>query len=225
MTHWMCTRCGYYLQDKRPPDRCPSCSQACAFNDVTCYRPECGGESNLDPLLVGTTLGLVTAAAAPTAPPEPSPKTMEAMALSEILSGLNERQSQAVRKLGRAESYQQDDVICTEGAESRKLYLLEEGQVIVQSALTKDMSMPITAVSKGEAFGWSALVPPYKLTGTVIASSKVSLLAIDRDQLLSLMRSDPSMGFVIMQNVASMIAGRLRNLEQGLVGLVQYRHR
>ena len=66
MTHWMCTNCGYYLHAPAPPNRCPQCGQTCAFNDVTCYRPVCGGERNLDPLLVGNTLrGLSAPASKP----------------------------------------------------------------------------------------------------------------------------------------------------------------
>lgn len=50
---WKCTICGYTLQADVPPGTCPSCQQTCAFTDVTCYTPECGGTRNLDPRLVG----------------------------------------------------------------------------------------------------------------------------------------------------------------------------
>jgi len=221
MTHWMCTTCGYYLQGSQPPNRCPSCNQVCAFNDVTCYRPDCGGESNLDPLLVGATLGTLTGVKAPQAKPTIAHTPVESVPIAEIMSGLNDKQRQKVRNLGRVETYEQNAVICTEDDESRKLYLVEEGQVAVQSELGRGMRIPITIVSEGQAFGWSVLVPPYKLTATVTASSKTRVLAIDREPLLSLMKSDPALGLTIMQNVASIISSRLRNLELEMVGLVQ----
>ena len=56
MTHWMCTNCGYYLQSSALPDWCPSCEGISAFNDVTCYGRDCGGEKNIDPLVVRNTL-------------------------------------------------------------------------------------------------------------------------------------------------------------------------
>jgi rubredoxin len=49
---WRCSECGYTLQAATPPETCPSCRQKCAFNDVTCYTPECGGEQNPDPQLM-----------------------------------------------------------------------------------------------------------------------------------------------------------------------------
>jgi len=51
MPYWMCTSCGHCVNASRPPDECPHCRQSCSFADVTCYRPECGGEQNVDPLL------------------------------------------------------------------------------------------------------------------------------------------------------------------------------
>jgi CRP-like cAMP-binding protein len=217
----MCTTCGYYLQGPQPPNRCPSCNQVCAFNDVTCYRPDCGGESNVDPLLVGATLGTLTGVKAPQAKPKIAHTPVESVPIAEIMSGLNDTQRQKMRNLGRVETYEQNAVICTEDDESRKLYLVEEGQVAVQSELGRGMRIPITIVSEGQAFGWSVLVPPYKLTATVTASSKTRVLAIEREPLLSLMKADPALGLTIMQNVASIVSSRLRSLELEMVGLVQ----
>ena len=46
---WKCSECGYILQAPVPPESCPRCKQTCAFIDVTCYTPECGGPGNIDP--------------------------------------------------------------------------------------------------------------------------------------------------------------------------------
>lgn len=54
MAYWMCVSCGHCLNATTPPDECPHCQQTCSFRDVTCYRPECGGEQNVDPLLTST---------------------------------------------------------------------------------------------------------------------------------------------------------------------------
>jgi len=221
MTHWMCTTCGYYYQGPKPLDKCPGCNQVCAYNDVTCYRPDCGGESNVDPLLVGATLGTLTGAKAPPAKPKITHTPVESIPIAEIFSGLNDKQRQKVRNLGRIETYEQNAVICTEDNESRKLYLVEEGQAAVQSELGRGMRIPITIVSEGQAFGWSVLVPPHRLTATVTASSRTRVLAIEREPLLALMKADPALGLTMMQNIASIIASRLRNLELEMVGLVQ----
>ncbi len=219
MTHWMCTTCGYYLQASTPPDRCPSCSQACVFNDITCYRPECGGEQNIDPLLVGGTLqslkGNPGVAIKPAAPPS------EAIRQIEILRGLNEPEMQKLKSLGRTENFDSKTVIFSEGGAAGKFYLLEEGQVSVESQLLRGMRFPISVVSPGQAFGWSALVAPYQYTATVVALTQIRVLAIGKDAMLDMMRANPVLGLAIMERVASIVASRLRNLELELMGILQ----
>ena len=231
MTHWMCESCGYYLQAGNPPERCPSCQQACAFNNVTCYRPECGGEENVDPLLVGATLrartgARVQVATRPARAEEVLPLVyMEALLPPHVLSSLTQEQKQQVRSLGHTETFQANAVICSQGAEARKLYLVEEGQVAVEYEPPGGARVPITIVSSGGAFGWSALVRPYLLTATVVALSRTRVLAIERDALLGLMPTDPKTGMAVMEDVASVAASRLRSLELDMIGLVKGNHR
>lgn len=220
MTHWMCVNCGYYLQGNEPPKKCPGCNQVCIFNDVTCYRPECGGERNIDPLLVGSILGSLTRVKVPTKPPVPSFEE-HAEPAADIFDGLDAKQKAKVRELGHIETYEEGATICYEGEKSPKLYLVEEGQATVQAKLGTGSNIPLTVVSEGQAFGWSFFVPPYILTASVIASTKLKVLAIERDPLVTLMQSDAAIGLKMMQNIANIIALRLRNVEMEMAGLIR----
>ncbi len=160
----MCTNCGYHLQAGGPPERCPGCQQACLFNNVTCYHPECGGEGNIDPLLVGATLKAM--AGTPQQARSRAVPVMEALPTVYIFGSLTEEQRQRVGSLERTETYEADAIICKQGAEARKLYLVEEGQVAVECELQDGKRIPISSVSAGGAFGWSALVRPYLFTAT-----------------------------------------------------------
>ena len=244
MAHWMCTMCGYYVQTSAPPDRCPSCEQVCAFNDVTCYRPECGGERNIDPLLVGSTLGMLKRGPEPVAKPETGPASPKSIPLVELLSrhsaeredltqlsfwsipqveilrGLNGQQRKQLKSLGSIEQYEPDAVIFRESEEAKKLYLVEEGQVVVESKVTTGMRFPISIIYDRQAFGWSALVPPYRYTATVTALSKTRVIAIEQKALLAMMQANPSVGLTLMQNVTSIVASRLLALETALAGLL-----
>ena len=219
MTHWMCTTCGYYLQGSGPPERCPSCSQVCAFNDVTCYRPECGGDTNIDPLLVGHTLKMLKGTPEPAVKPKYAPPS-EGFPSIAILRGLSEEQRQQFRNLGRIAYYEPQTVIFNEGVEAWKFYSVEEGQVGVESRLAEGMRFPISIVSVGQAFGWSALVRPYLYTATAVAMSQTRVIAFEREALLSQMRENPELGFAVMQNIATIVSSRLRNLAQELVGVL-----
>jgi len=40
MNSWKCSNCGYQIDAKGPPEKCPSCGQECEFVDVTNYVPK-----------------------------------------------------------------------------------------------------------------------------------------------------------------------------------------
>ena len=53
LAYWKCSRCGFLITAEEPPDVCPECEENCAFLNVTCYTPDCGGPGNVDPRLLG----------------------------------------------------------------------------------------------------------------------------------------------------------------------------
>jgi len=218
MTHWMCTNCGYYFQGVSPPNRCPSCEQSCAFNNVTNYLPE-GGGGKIDQMVAGFTVKAMTGAQ-PQARSRRAP-TLEALPPVHIFGSLTEGQREKVRSLEHTEVYEANAIICRQGDEANKLYLVEEGQVSVQYELPNGTQIPVAVVSSGGAFGWSVLIWPYQLTANVVALSKTRANTIKRDALLALMRTDPKTGLLIMQDIASIIASRLRNLEVEMIELVR----
>jgi len=150
---------------------------------------------------------------------------MEALLPPHVFGSLTEEQMQQVISLGHAETYEPNAVICRQGAEAGRLYLVEEGQVAVEYQPPGGTRIPITIISSGGAFGWSALVRPYLLTATVTALSRTRVLGIEREALVALMGADPKMGLAIMEDIASVAASRLRSLELDMIGLVQGNHR
>ena len=139
----------------------------------------------------------------------------------EILRGLSKEQREQVRSLGRIEQYDNGVTIFTEGQGAKKIYLVEDGRVAVESQVVRGMRLPISILYPGQAFGWSALVSPYLYTATVTTLYKTRVIAIDHESLSALMKSDLSLGFTIMDNVASIVASRLRNLELALAGVFE----
>jgi CRP-like cAMP-binding protein len=152
---------------------------------------------------------------------KPAAAPTESLRQVEILRGLSEPELQKLRSLGYVETFEPKTVIFSEGTDAGKFYLLEEGQVSVESQLLRGMRFPISVVSPGQAFGWSALVAPYQYTATVVALSRIRVLTIGKDAMLNMMRANPVLGLTIMEKVASIVASRLRNLELELMGIFQ----
>lgn len=222
MTHWMCTNCGFLVSVEPPPTDCPSCKEACTFNDVTCYRAECGGERNVDPLLVGATLRSIGSKTASQEKPEAknSVEAHDKIDLVPIFHNMSDKQKKAVLDLGVKETIPSDTKIFSEGDEAAALYIVERGRVAIKAALQGGKWAPVCAVSPGEVFGWSCLVPPYRFTASATSLEETVVTSVDATKLRDLFTREPGIGYYMMQNVAELITSRLKNVRLELLGIV-----
>jgi len=222
MTHWMCTVCGFLASVEEPPTDCPNCKRACTFNDVTCYRPECGGVRNVDPLLVGATLKAIGSQSK--ASGRPQPKSAAAMSKTSdivpLFRGMKEKQKEKVFELGVKETIPSDTAIFSLGDEAKKLYIVEKGRVAVKALLQGGKWAPVCAVSPGEVFGWSCLVPPYIFTASATSLEETMVTSFEASKLRDLFTREPGIGYYVMQNVAELITSRLKNVRLELLGIV-----
>ncbi len=216
MTHWICTSCGHYSNTPVPPAKCPTCGQPCRFNNVTCYRPECGGEDSLDPLLVATAMNgsqITHGGQLPT-------PDISAVQHKELVSGLTDEQEQRVLALGEVEIHGPGVTMFQVDHPARKIYTVEVGKVSINGVVGFQKQVPITIVSDGQVLGWSALVPPYLYTAAATTLERTTVTAIDRDKLIRLFEEEPSLGLVIIRNITRVIANRLKDRAAELTGFV-----
>ena len=222
MAHWMCTVCGFLASVEEAPCDCPNCKQACTFNDVTCQRAECGGEDNVDPLLVGATLRAIgdhsrkkMAAKAPI-----EAEVSEKRDVPFIFNKISDEQQEKVLALGETETIPSDTNIFSQGDEAVKLYIVERGRVAIKAQLKEGKWAPVCAVSRGDVFGWSCLVPPYRLTASATRIEETVVTSFQAERLRELFTQEPGVGYHMMQTVAALITSRLKNIRLELLGIV-----
>jgi CRP-like cAMP-binding protein len=137
-----------------------------------------------------------------------------------LFQGLNEDELKALAVLAREETFEEEEMIFPEGTEAKHVYLLAEGRVALRFRLPmKSLSRETTIdmVSKGEAFGWSAMVKPHRFTAAAICAERTTCLAFERADLEALFQENNHIGYVVMQNLSEVIAVRLRDLRLQLI--------
>ncbi len=212
MTKWQCIECGYFFDGVKPPDKCPGCGVGCTYADVTCYRPECGGPANPDPMVMGLITQRVglTAPLRPTSPPT-APKAPEAVSVEKVskaalFQGLNDSEIRQVLSIGQVKVCNPGDIVFKEGDEAVHIYIVEEGKLDIQ---TPEKQTVYTA-SAGDILGWSTLMLPYKRTASAIAAGKARVVIIDQAKLQEFCEKNSSIGYKITRNVGRLIATRMR---------------
>lgn len=209
MSKWQCVECGYFTDGNKPPDICPGCHAHCTYADVTCYRPECGGPPNPDPMvmtLITQRIGLVAPLRPTQSPKAPDTVSAEKVTRSALFQGLSEADINRVLSIGIVKIYEPGDIVFKEGDDAVNIYFVEEGKLAVQSP---DKQTLYTAQA-GDVLGWSTLVLPYKRTATAVAQEKSKVIVIDQAKFHEFCEQNLPIGYKVTRNVGRMVATRMR---------------
>jgi CRP/FNR family transcriptional regulator, cyclic AMP receptor protein len=124
----------------------------------------------------------------------------------EIFQGLSDEELIIVSRFCIDENVSQGISLCEEGARADKLFILQEGAVSIH--FKKGASYTIQ--TPGKILGWSFLVPPNRYTASVLTIAPSKLLVIKSPDFYELVHKDAKMGLKIMDNLARVVAGRLK---------------
>jgi CRP-like cAMP-binding protein len=141
----------------------------------------------------------------------------EKIATAEIFNELNQEQLEKIAKLCEEVIFGDGDKIITDGETTDSFFILVEGSVDLRFEIPfrkTSKEMTVLTIEPGECFGWSALVPPHQatLSGYSVGTSKAVRIA--GNKFLSLCEKNSYMGYLIMRNLATMIANRLTKQQE-----------
>jgi len=152
------------------------------------------------------------------------PSIKEILARSELFSRLSDSEVEKVAELGREEVYKAGEILFSEGSLARDCYVVEEGRVALDMNLSVYSGLgkygTVDIMTKGDAFGWSALGGSHVLTMTARCLERVEVIAIDGDSLYSLFDQDHSLGFKMMGGLIAIVDSRLRNMRLTLANVL-----
>jgi CRP-like cAMP-binding protein len=128
----------------------------------------------------------------------------------EIFQGLTDWELKIVAQFFQEERAKAGVSLCREGEIADRLFILEEGVVtlMTQKGESYELQTP------GKIIGWSFLVSPNLYTATVNTLTPCSLLVMKSPDFYYLIHKEPKMGVKVMDNLARVVASRLRGAEE-----------
>lgn len=113
--------------------------------------------------------------------------------------------------------YPEGSWLFTEGGAADEFHLLVDGRVAIQTHSPGRGDLVVDTVEACETVGWSWLVPPYRWFFSARAVTDVRVVTVDAAALRALAERDPALGFALMQQVASVMLGRMQAARVRLV--------
>jgi len=138
---------------------------------------------------------------------------------SELFADLDEKELRLVEALTEPKQATTGTIICKQGKIEDKIYIVEDGAVAIVLEVGPMSHRQVQAACDNESFGWSALVEPYIATASVKATEKTKLLAFSADDLRALCKKHPEIGCKVYHAVAKVVAKRLRQAYDQLLGV------
>ena len=131
---------------------------------------------------------------------------------SPLFAGLRKKEIKRLVELAEIQEFERDEVIVSEGSEGDALFLLYDGEISVCTKNKNDEILTLASMcDKGAFFGEIALVDPGPRSATVKADGEAVLLKLGKVDLERLFAESTSAKGTIMQNIACVLAQRLRD--------------
>ena len=149
-----------------------------------------------------------------------SSEIIEGLRTCELFALLNEEEIQmlitSLAKACEVEVYEAGDHIFEQGEHSARLYIITEGQVLLQRSININVEerkavWPLGFLGKGRAMRWTALLyGPRYATASAICQKPTKVISIEGTSLRTVLEKQPAIGFRVMDRLACMLGERLR---------------
>jgi len=142
----------------------------------------------------------------------------ETLGECDLFRGTSDADRDRVIALGRRCRFEDGQVIVQEDEEAIEFFIIAEGrgEVEVKWPFSENGRHQIGVVKRGDLIGEIALVDRCLRSATVKALGSVEALAIPNDALRRLLDGSPPLGFRVMENVARLLARRIRETNMKL---------
>jgi CRP-like cAMP-binding protein len=140
---------------------------------------------------------------------------------ADIFYQLTPTQLEMIANMCQEHTYAMGEIILEEGASSKELYVITQGEVEIQvnPAVVGGPESPkgmatIAVLRRGQCFGEVALVDEGLRSATVRAAQRgTKLLVLERDRVIMLCETYPQLGYRLMYNLAADLAMKIRNTD------------
>ena len=129
----------------------------------------------------------------------------------ELFQGLSWHEIDSIAQVCQERSYRRGELIFSEGSTGDELYIVKSGKVAIQmGGRGHNPATVIHLVEPNQIFGEMALIDQENRAAGAKAISDCEILLLPREDLDSVFEANPHIGHVVMHNIATVVASRLR---------------
>ncbi len=128
-----------------------------------------------------------------------------------FLIGMSEHQLHLLADCAIRTQFDTGQTIFREGETANRFYLIEQGEIVLESAGSGDQAMVIETLGSGDLLGWSWIFPPYVWHFTARATQPTSAIFFYATVLREYCEKDHSLGFELFKRMSAVMTRRLQS--------------
>jgi len=141
----------------------------------------------------------------------------------DVFNGISDNGLDKIVKLCKQHVYEAGEYCAVQGEKASQLLIVSGGKFASEmrvGAAPHTYTVTIATLTKGRVGAWSAVVPPYVLTGSLKCVERAPIISIEASDLQRTFEEDPSIERIVMKNLACIIGSRLRDSHAQLERLI-----
>ena len=151
---------------------------------------------------------------------ETSPEPMATrVALHPFLAGMNHNQLALLTDCAIPVSYKTGEIILREGEMANRFYLIETGEVALESGGKLGKAVVVDRIGAGGLLGWSWMFPPYTWHFTARALRPTKAIFFYGTILREYCERDPSLGYELLKRMAPIMLKRMQAARDKMVAV------
>jgi CRP-like cAMP-binding protein len=144
---------------------------------------------------------------------------VKALQLIPFFKELSKKEISLLTNIIHNRNYLAGEFVFYQGDPGIGLYIIRDGEVIIQRSVESKEIISLATFSRGDFFGELALVDGEKRSASAIAKTDTRLAAIFKPDLDEFIENYPKKGIKILQGISEIIAMRLRKLNEDHISL------
>ena len=134
-----------------------------------------------------------------------------------FMKGLSSMQLQTLADNAMQSQFNAGELIFREGDPANRFYLIQSGQVALESPLKDRPAVRIQTIGGGEVLGWSWLFPPYYWHFAARALEPTAAIFFYGTRLREACEHDHNLGYELMKRMAGVMLQRLQATRRQLL--------
>ena len=114
---------------------------------------------------------------------------------------------------------EKDEWLFHQGEKAKYLFVIISGKIALTLEFDEDNIQRLNPYMPGEVIGWSALVTPQLYTMGAITEAPSTVIGFLGEEVFMLMEQNPDQGYLLLKNLAEVMAERLTNRNIQLMSL------